>query len=470
MDPNVLRVNSEAVKISVDRSLNRASISSCHERSSVVSRHENSPLIRKNLPQTSILIATTHSNDKRTQKALLQEYTCLRSMDQETEVISLKNLEATTVTKQLRNLILELLKLNPQCTIIKDIYEVQSGVYKYMYTSDLKRLKLQEDLSKSLSQVIISGRHKVFLKDFQTPLKPSLPYKSETKSSYHRINLLGPNEAYPIIPLISGSLKAYKTPMIKAKKIPFHNKSSRKFSETERNSENFISTNSLIPYMNGSKVKEGAGGFKKPFLYFPKEKTTMKSQRQMLNEVRSEPKLSKITISPSIFKEILSVDEVCFKYSMTRQEFSSMLSDYTYLKGKNKYIDVETLTNAYSLGPSIFKGIDPKFLYRKILTWEEFLKFYVVVVLKRSSFVESLEFIFNYFGISSLGQIRNLDLPEFESSSRVFNEKIKKLVKAYVESRCDNLLGKETVEMLQKANVTIYDLRILIGMIVSFEN
>lgn len=470
MDPNVLRVNSDAVQISVDRSLNRASISSCYERSSVVSRQENSPLIRKNLPQTSILIATSNSNEKRTQKALLQEYTCLRSMDQETEVISLKNLETTTVTKHLRNLILELLKLNPLCTIIKDIYEIHSGVYKYMYTSDLKRLKLQEDLSKSLSQVIISGRHKVFLKDFQTPFKPSLPFKSVSKSSYQSINLLNPNEAFPVMPPVSGPLKSYKTPMIKAKKLPFHNKSSRKFSETDRGTENFISTNSLIPCMNGSKVKEGAGGFKKPFLYFPKEKKAMKSQRQLLKDVRSESKLSKIALSPSIFKEILSVDEVCFKYSMTRQEFSSMLSDYTYLKGKNKYIDVETLCQAYSLGPSIFKGIDPKFLYRKILTWEEFLKFYVVVVLKRSSFVESLEFIFNYFSIASLGQIRNLDLPEFESSSRIFNEKIKKLVKAYVENRCDSLLGKETVEVLQRANVTIYDLRILIGMIVSMEN
>jgi hypothetical protein len=44
-----------------------------------------------------------------------------------------------------------------------------------------------------------------------------------------------------------------------------------------------------------------------------------------------------------------------------------MLNDYTYLKGKSKYIELETITKAYSLNFEIFRGLFLDFSSKKTL-------------------------------------------------------------------------------------------------------
>lgn len=468
MESGLLRVNSGTIKIFAEKTISKPNKKNSSDSIPSNSKYDfpTSPNIRKNLPQTSILLASSPANGIESNKAALQEYTSLKSMDHETEVISMKGLSSVTVTKNLRNLITELHTMNPSCRIIKDIFEVSSGVYKYMYTSDLKRIKTVSDLNKFINEVMISGRHRVYFKDFHPIINPYSTHKPNAKPTYHSIDFLGPSDPFQTPVSETNSLK---TPVLKTRKRAFHSRNYIRLSTADRQIIQHKSPIRLISYKSGSKVKEGTGGFKKPLLFFPNEKRTWKSHRNLLTQANT-PKPSRSAISPSIFKEIMSSEEVCKNYTLTRQEFANMLSDYTYVKRKNKLIEAEDVAQYYSFGMSVFKALEPKFLYKNTLTWEEFVKIYMVIVLKRSSYTETLEFILNYMNVGSLAQAKSVELSQFEASSRMFVEKAKKILRVVIDNKFEGLLCEEIIEALQKADVSIYDLRILVGLIVSSSN
>ena len=413
--------------------------------------------IRKSLPQTSLMVGKSKFKSETLE---LNDFIGESLINSETEILELPNSIQVTVSKKLRILLTLLITKYPKCEIMQDMYHGVSDIYKYMYDKDFVRIKSLENLEETLTQVIISCRYKI---DGKKLLFPALKTtKIIDCTSYQKINIYDSI----IVDKKSKSLqKIHKSPLYVLKKKPSSHKFCNFSIKNEPNLINFKNFNGVIPSLSGQKVKQGAGGFKKPFLIYEKKP---KIKNFFTNR---EKTIKNFTIPSDFLDKMIDLDEFCRNYSMTKQEFSRMLNDYTYLKGKSKYIELETITKAYSLNFEIFRGLFLDFSSKKTLNWKEFIKFYVLVLLRRSNFAENLEFIFNFLGITSVSQLNSLKTAFLQVKNSLFFENFAKISEILLNSdktsENSSLLSQETIKLLKNEGITNYDLKMLLGLIIT---
>lgn len=342
------------------------------------------------------------------------------------------------------------------------MYYGLSDVHKYLYDSNYNQIKNLEDLTETPSEVIISCRYKIGRKENKlfSKIEPESISKSESYRFIDYGSLITDTEP-------STQKKKYKMPLYVLKNKPSSNIKTKSHQLIQQMP--FKPLNTIKPSITGKKIKEGPGGFRKPYLYFDKNKKIPNSQRVSIHF--DTKKFNTGSISPGILKEIHKIDEICLKYSMTRQEFTDMVSDYTFIKGNNEFIDIESISNAYFINPKIFKGIDKKFSYKKSMNWEDFVKFYSIVVLKRSSFSENLNFLFNYLDIDTVDKLKSIEIAKLPIQNGLFISKFGKIQKKFKQASSPaSLASQESCEYLQDEGLTIYDLRILLSLIFSSNN
>ena len=436
---------------------------------SLNNEHYSSPLVRKRLPQTSIL-ASMHLKNELTVDSGLDSIISPIS-DFETELISLAGFGQIAVTRRIRELLAEILAKYPECSIGHDQFSGSMNVYKHMYDLNYNHIRKIKDFSGPPNGLILSCRYcatqknsifipeaKTIRQQIQTKMQMIDMYgsvinkkKEDTQKKSHKPGLQ--------------KLQKVHSELKIALKKPKEHKITKSQPVLVRSSKAFESFRPIIPPVNGKKVIEGTAGFKKGH---PQDNLKgLNSPRGAVpNTYRDSGKLPKLSISPEILEEIMKIDEACLKNSITRQEYKGIVSLYYELKGMNNSVTAYSVAKTFVVNPSIFKGISLKVAYRKSLRWAEFLKFYTIIHLKRSGFAENLEFLFRYLGITTIKQLQSREPPQLSILNSLFKEKLNKILQVFASNpELISVLGEETCEVLQEQGVSNSDLRVLISLL-----
>ena len=92
-------------------------------------------------------------------------------------------------------------------------------------------------------------------------------------------------------------------------------------------------------------------------------------------------------------------------------------------------------------------------------------------MLRRSNFAENLEFIFNFLGITSVSQLNSLKTAFLQVKNSLFFENFAKISEILLNSdktsENSSLLSQETIKLLKNEGITNYDLKMLLGLIIT---
>lgn len=139
-----------------------------------------SPLIRKLLPQTSILIAQKQFS-KRLRNSEDLESSETFCLDNDLEMLTLPNNDKIIITKQLRVLYNDIITMWPSIKVKKDCYEHNSEVFKYLYTQDFKKIRNANQIDSNHSFIYLSKRPRIhkseFIKESQKKVKEFQSYQ-----------------------------------------------------------------------------------------------------------------------------------------------------------------------------------------------------------------------------------------------------------------------------------------------------
>ena len=309
------------------------------------------PTLRKNLPQTSNLVSKLRKSPKKpgVLTGMFQDSGNSARSDFDTETIVLKGNQKVVVSCQLSVLILQVLSKYRNCPIIQDSFLSKSGIYKYLFDSNLNFIRSLEDLYEPPILVIISCRSKI--PEGTLFSTRTLKERNETEEN-KSCNIIDMYKS--IIPKAKLNRKIHKSPLYKLKAFASPTKPLKPPVPEYNHSDPLFSQ--IFPFSLGKKVKEGAGGFKKPVLLFEKEKSSFSPC--LSSRKYSEQRLKKsASVSKSVLNDVINVDQACAKYSLPKQDFLKILNEFTYLKGFYGRLFVGTLQKAYNVSLDVFKGI-----------------------------------------------------------------------------------------------------------------
>ena len=424
------------------------------------------PSLRKQLPQTSNLIARSRKGSRKPLEtsSLFQDNGTSPRSDCDTETIILKGNKKVIVSSQLSMLIVKLLSIYPSCPVIQDSVQANSSeIYKYLFNNDLKQIYSISEIIEPPILVIISCRNKLpdgILIGNKTREKSEEPVNKK----YNTIDMYGSI----INTKKSFKKKNHKAPLYIFKSNYSQIKIPRSFNPPDYNdyTEKINSLYQIFPSLQGKKVKEGAGGFKKPQLLFEKTRNCI-SPVDSLSKSPEKPIKKSVSATRNSFKETFHLDSICIKHSLIKEEFVNMLSDFTFLSDSQSKPLIKTLLKAYNVNFEIIQAIDPGLAYKKDINWEEFTKFYVIIVLNRGNYLDLTDFIIKYFKLSTGFSNSAHNLQRLKLNNEVFAEKIKKILDVLSKCAEDSAsLKLDLSKLIQDSGVSLYDLRILVSLIV----
>ena len=378
--------------------------------------------------------------------------------DFDTETIVLKGNQKVVVSCQLSVLILQVLSKYRNCPIIQDSFLSKSGIYKYLFDSNLNFIRSLEDLYEPPILVIISCRSKI--PEGTLFSTRTLKERNETEEN-KSCNIIDMYKS--IIPKAKLNRKIHKSPLYKLKAFASPTKPLKPPVPEYNHSDPLFSQ--IFPFSLGKKVKEGAGGFKKPVLLFEKEKSSFSPC--LSSRKYSEQRLKKsASVSKSVLNDVINVDQACAKYSLPKQDFLKILNEFTYLKGFYGRLFVGTLQKAYNVSLDVFKGIGHTQNSTNEVVWDEFVKFFVIVVLKRGSFSDLAEFLLRFLGITENSQLFDSTIEKTWENEGVFEKigKIFNILKTKTEK--GSLLHPDTYKIMKNEGFSLSELRILVSSLI----
>ncbi|CAG9311539.1 unnamed protein product [Blepharisma stoltei] len=162
--------------------------------------------------------------------------------------------------------------------------------------------------------------------------------------------------------------------------------------------------------LNGYKIKEGTGGFRKSFL--PSLKFEINKLRTQNLQIPAQPEFkespSKLPNMKDVVKEVQSVD-AAFKNYLTRSEMITIATEYCSLQlkcGDSHGLDPYLVCLKYSVPFGVLKGINETLLSGNKMTWKEFSLFYILLVLERAELYNIVVFLFKYLDITKKEDIK----------------------------------------------------------------
>jgi hypothetical protein len=419
------------------------------------------PLPRKNLPQTSNIVARLRKSPKKMQiiSSVFQDSSTSPRNSFETEIVTLKDNSKITVSGNLSNLLTQVLSTYPSCSVIQDTIKSNANVYKYLFNSDLKVIYSLADFQEPPVLVIISPHKKVADKSLHINSPKDKPELTHNR----RCNMI--NMYSNVITTSKYNQKYHPNPLYKLKNAGSYSRMSKTPVPETMSSGNFKSSKKLSPWPSSKKLKEGAGGFRKPHLLFEKTRNYISAGFTSRNPSEKALKQS-LPITRSIMKEIISSDQICSKYLLTKQEFINLLSDYNYLREDQGHLVKKIVCKNYNISLKTLKGIDPSMNSNKYLTWEEFVKFYVIFVLKKGILVDLVEFVVNVFEHSENSFDINKVAQYVNLCNQAKNKKIDKIMSHILEKNEKSCLSTDIPKLIQDEKLTIVDLRLLVNLII----
>lgn len=412
---------------------------------------------RKNLPQTSNLLL---KRVKSPQKLHLEEISSQESLNSATiqsEGIILINKAKDKLSKELFNLIVRIWSVLGTCPIFPDTPGSAGSIYEYLFDSNYNRVSTVDDLKSKPVFLIISTKSSI-LESFHNVLNTGKSAMQEVRS-LKCINLYSSIIEKTQNP-VQTNRKVYKSPVYKLKKVDSMSKYSksplpqpRQTVESSQEPQQHV-----FPCSKGRRVKEGAGGFRKPVLLFGRNKG---SPLPISDTLTDNPALSH---NKNNLKDYPDLEDLCLKYSITQTEFISILTDYTYLKD-NHLIFPEHIQEAYQIKPEILQALNPEITEHGI-KWEDFIKIHVVVLLKRGRFRDLFDFIINFLNLHRNKKDEILWVSKVFGKNYHLIEKIIK-IKAAVQKSQEKFPGfGELMGFVEDIGMNIFDLRLMVTLII----
>lgn len=410
---------------------------------------------RKALPQTSNLLLKRGKSTRKVPIKENKDSDCLH-FAVNTEGMILINQAKDTLSKNLLGLIVKVWADYGNCPIFPDSPGCEGTIYEYLFDSNYTRVHSTADLKYKPNFLIISTKPSIINAVHNTlaPLNQSI----HEVRSLNCINLYSsiidrgqsPNQC---------KQKFHKSPVYKLKKVDSQNKYCKSPGPQANHAVDPASPEPPQHYFPSSKgrcVKEGAGGFRKAVLLFKKSKNSPSPTPSSMPESYILPQYPKMNS-----KEKPDLDELCLKYSITQSEFITILSDYAYLK-ENQLLFPESLQDGYSVKPEILKALSP-LIENSEFKWEDFVKFYVIVVLKRGRFLDLLDFIVNFL------TLHKNKADEFMWVSKVLGKNyhlVEKIVRIKVAVQKLNEKSGEWIGIAEDVGLNIFDLRLIVTLII----
>lgn len=402
--------------------------------------------LRKQLPQTSNLVSKLKKIHKTNLGAcsVMQDSGNTARSDWETETLLIANGKRVAVSCKLSSLIIELLSIYPNCRITQDALSSTSEIYKYLYDSKLNQITEISEIMEKPEVFIISSRHRIPENIF---VKPTVKLEKVENKSCNMIDMYG-----SVIGKRTKKPKHLKSPLFILKEVGSQRRLLKSRPLEHRTRDYFDSYKQIFPGSLGRKVQEGTGGFRKSKRMLEKIENSRASLSHSPSRLTENQNKSTLKLG---VKEICNIDEICVKYALTRPEFINMLSDFTFFKGTQQCLQVDTLAKAYSVNLNTFKGVGVDNKLKKIISWEEFVKFYVVIVIKKGNYSDLLEFIVKYLGADTEN---SESIKELLESSDIYTAKLAKIAIAAQDNKdCDMNLTR----FLQDSKITLSDLRVI---------
>jgi hypothetical protein len=427
------------------------------QRSSRYLKNEIFTSIRKNLPQTSNLLIKSSGSPPKSKLHIItsQEHSSSR-LDYTPESMILLRKIKDRLSQDLFDLIVKIWNKHGSCPIFPDNSISEYNSYEHLFSPDYQKIDSPEEIKTKPDFLIISSRSSIYETNFAE--RPSL---NEARSVNY-INLYS-----SIISKDSKSLQNYrnfqKSPIFKVKNQEFRQRFCKSPVPDRENFGIQVKREERIhifPYSKGGRVKEGAGGFKKPFLLFEKKRKHSQSPVNDQSD-RSHRVLAKN--SRLVQRENSEIDEICINFSITHHEYFNVLSEFLYLK-ENCLNYGESIAQAYQVRPEVLKGINPEISKNDEVEWEDYLKFHVIVILRRGNFRDLLCFVVN------LIENNNSKMEEVLWVSKVFGKNynlVEKVIKIQAGVKgLDKKAKMDPAGHLQDIGLNILDLRLMVTLIV----
>ena len=259
-----------------------------------------SPLIRKLLPQTSILIAQKQIS-KRLRNSEDMESSETFCLDNDLEMLTLPNNDKIIITKQLRLLYNDIITIWPSIKVKKDCYEHNSEVFKYLYTQDFKKIRNANQIDLSHSFVYLSKRPRIhkseFIQESQKKIKEFQSYQiinfnqsiSTVRSARFMLNSL---EKVP---------KILKSPEKESKDLK---ETKNELGKTEKQLKE-VKKKHLFPAVLDVKEKFILNKYKKPSNYQRRGKFVLPGHE--LRKSSSKPEI--LNVPPRLYYELMRIPQ-----------------------------------------------------------------------------------------------------------------------------------------------------------------
>lgn len=354
----------------------------------------------------------------------------LLTNDFETEVILLPGLIQVTVSTSLYQLLKQIISTYPNCKITQDPSQSPINVHRYLYDINQKSIKSLNDLEKNPSELMISCRHNVV-------------YQHHIENYKTKNTKIGVIDMYGnVIDKGECTRKVFKSEKFVLRKVQSERKIRKSFGAQELHTAKWLGS---IELGNNGRSQMGIG------------------KSWNIDERHLEK------ISNFQYKCVENIDDICLKNSITREEYKTMINNYKFLKGNKRFLSVHTVAKAFSMSPSIFKGLSDKRLIPKTLSWPEFLMFYVTVHLQRRNFSENLKFLTNCLIIPS----STISLPDSTSQNLYFTTILNKILSFFQSNPSFLTLPPTDSSKLfqsQNENISNADLKLLISYLSTVNN
>ena len=421
------------------------------QRSSKYLKNEIFTNLRKNMPQTSNLLIKSTPRKGKLHIITSNGQSSSSRLEYSPDNFALLKKIKERLSSPLFNLIVKIWDVYGSCPIFPDNSITEYGSYEFLFSQDYQKIETLTDLKAKPDLLIISSRS--LLLDL-----------SQEKFSINEARSLNCINLYSsIISKDSRNVQNYrsfhkspiyrlKNPEVKQRycKSPVPERDN--FGIEGRREERIH----IFPYSKGRRVKEGAAGFKKPFLLFEK-KVSPVSERIGDRSYRAV----------KFMKEDADADGICIKYSLTQNEYLNIINEYNFLK-ENGLNMIECLLQAYTVKPEILKAVNPKILDSSEIELEDYLKFHVIVVLRRGNFKDLLIFVIN------LLETYQGKHDEILWISKIFGKNynlVEKALKIKAAVRGMDLKARvDPGSHLQDIGLNILDLRLMVTLVIKSFN
>ncbi|CAG9319320.1 unnamed protein product [Blepharisma stoltei] len=471
--------------------------------------------LRKMLPQTSAKLMKMNQRRLKALKEspIISKKLSLANKNQDNQQQQISSQAPIDISNKLLNklesnleaLINEIKEKFPQIEVIFDCYDNPSADKKYKYIYNIatnQQLKSIEELSENTTMILLTNRKNVVFDANITGFDPETnsivnlrniptedhqkyqPLPNSNMTSPHSIETKKQSNFYEILPIIIKKRTDYiEQPQVVPRKNYFS--PPRYYHGRARSCKKVQEEKPLLKFQHSEvsisrpqiKIIRGNAGFRLHYRYYsaPKLKeanfTTAPMQKISLQN-ETKPVTSTVNFNFNGTKLKNDMVNICIKYNLTPEEFSTMVHDFVGLEiigDTAGIVSKQEVIDYYKISEICINGLNTELVQRDYITWDEFAHLFSIFISQKCSYNMLCSFILNLvapFWIHDASQmlisLRSL-FSNFSPNVKIIWQKISNIVASY--KTLSSTFQIEELKNLFHEKISLLELRMLVSEI-----